>query len=198
MTSATLTRPPVETGPRTWKWTLKDYYRLGELGFFLGTRVELIHGEILEMSPINWLHTLATTKTGDILRQIFAGQAWISLQNPLATPDSQPEPDVSAIPGRLADYNDHPQRALLIVEVADTTLFYDTTTKAELYATAGIEDYWVLDIDGKKLQVFRDPVDLPAGLGASAYRTHFVLSATDTISPLAVPNSSIRVSEMLP
>jgi Uma2 family endonuclease len=102
------------------------------------------------------------------------------------------------IPGSIKDYTNHPTVAVLIVEVADTTLFYDTTTKAELYATAGVEDYWVLDLDGKKLEVFRDPVDLPAGLGASAYRTHFVLSATDTISPLAVPNSSVRVSEMLP
>jgi len=60
MTMATLTPPPVETGPRTWKWTTEQYYKLGELGFFRDKRVELIHGEIVDMSPIGWPQTLAT------------------------------------------------------------------------------------------------------------------------------------------
>jgi Uma2 family endonuclease len=198
MTAATMILPPVDTGPRSWRWTPEEYYQLGEHGFFQGKRVELIHGEIVEMSPINWIHSITTTKTGDILRLIFAGRAWINSQNPLAMPDSQPQPDVAVIPGRIRDYHDHPQLAILIVEVADTTLFYDTTTKAELYATAGIQDYWVLDLEGKQLLVFRYPVELPTGLGASAYRTHFSLGTTETIAPLGAPNDTINVSDLLP
>jgi Uma2 family endonuclease len=198
MTTATISPPQVETGPRPWMWTTEQYYKLGELGFFQGKRVELIQGEIIAMSPINWFHTVGTTKVGDVLRVMFAGQGWVNSQNPLAMTDSHPQPDVAVIPGRIADYADHPQRAMLIVEVSDTTLFYDTTTKAELYATAGVPEYWVLDLDGKRLLVFRDPVQLPKGLGASAYQTHFSLGSTETIAPLAVPNSNITVSDLLP
>ncbi|HEV3439561.1 MAG TPA: Uma2 family endonuclease [Gemmata sp.] len=198
MTTATISPPQAEVGPHPLTWTTEQYYKLGELGFFQGKRVELIYGEIFEMSPINWFHTVGTTKVGDVLRVIFAGQGWINTQNPLAMTDSHPQPDVSVIPGRIADYADHPQRAMLIVEVSDTTLFYDTTTKAELYATAGVPEYWVLDLDGKRLLVFRDPVQLPKGLGASAYQTHFSLGSTETIAPLAVPNGNITVSELLP
>lgn len=197
MTTATLLPPLVEARPRPWKWTTEEYYRLGDLGFFHGKRVELLGGEIFEMSPINWTHTVATTKTSEVLRRLFAGQGWISIQNPMDLGNSQPQPDIAVILGRIEDYNDHPQTALLIVEVADTTLFYDTTTKAEIYATAGIADYWVVDLATKRLLVFRDPVPLPAGRGASAYRTHFNLASTDTIAPLAVPGT-IAVSELLP
>jgi Uma2 family endonuclease len=85
-----------------------------------------------------------------------------------------------------------------VVEVADSTLDQDTTTKAELYATAGIPDYWVLDVDGRRLLVFRDPAPLPTGLGATAYQTHLMLNPTDTVSPLATPTAVIRVADLLP
>jgi Uma2 family endonuclease len=194
----TVTPSPVAEGPRPWKWTVGQYYKLGDLGFFQGKRVELIRGEILEMSPINWSQAVGTNNVSEVLRQIFAGQAWINTQNPLAMTDSHPQPDVAVISGRIRDYNDHPQSALQVVEVADTTLYFDTTTKAELYATAGVLDYWVLDLDGKRLLVFRDPIQLPTGLGASAYRTHFSLGPTETVSPLAAPNSTVTVSDLLP
>jgi Uma2 family endonuclease len=198
MATATITPPAARVAPQPWTWSTEQYYKLSELGFFEGKRVELIHGEIMEMSPINWIHTVGTTKVGDVLRSIFAGQGWINSQNPLAMTDSHPQPDVAVIPGRIADYTDHPQRAILIVEVSDTTLFYDTTTKAELYATAGILEYWVLDLDGKRLLVFRDPVQLAGGLGASAYQEHFSLGPTATIAPLAVPGATILISDLLP
>jgi Uma2 family endonuclease len=193
-----ITLPGSGVSPRPWRWTREQYYKLGELGLLKGKRVELIRGEIFEMSPINWSHTVGTTKIADALRQAFASQAWINIQNTLATDDSDPQPDVAVIPGQIENYSDHPRTALLVVEVADTTLFYDTTTKAELYATARIAEYWVLDLENRKLLVFRNPVQLPAGLGASAYQTQFILNPTDTIAPLATPNHIITVSDFLP
>jgi Uma2 family endonuclease len=202
MTTATISPPQVETGPHPWTWTSEQYYKLGELGFFQAKRVELIHGEIIAMSPIGWPHALATGLVVDVLSRIFAGGHWINEQKPFSVPNSipgsEPQPDVVIVPGTRRNYKDHPTVAALIVEVSDTTLFYDTTTKAELYATAGVPEYWVLDLDGKRLLVFRDPVQLPKGLGASAYQTHFSLGSTETIAPLAVPNSNITVSELLP
>ena len=86
----------------------------------------------------------------------------------------------------------------LVIEVSDTTLDSDTTVKAELYATAGIADYWVLDLNNRRLLIFRDPAPLPAGLGGTAYRTHLTLGPADAISPLAAPTVSFRVAELLP
>jgi Uma2 family endonuclease len=196
------TPPPATGGPRPWKWTREEYYKLGECGFFQGRRVELIRGEIIEMSPINWPHAYATNLAVQVLGQVFASGFWLSVQQPFsipgAAPESEPQPDVACIPGTLRGNTGHPTVAALIVEVADTTLFYDTTTKAELYATAGVADYWVLDLDGRQLHVFRDPVALPTGLGATAYRVHQILGVTDRVSPLAAPTVTIRVADLLP
>jgi Uma2 family endonuclease len=183
-------------------WTREQYYKLGDLGFFDGKRVELIFGEIVEMSPINRPHATATSLASDALRLVFATGFHVNTQQPFwvlgAAPGSEPQPDVAVIPGSPRDYTDHPTVAALIVEVADSTLFDDTTERAELYATAGIADYWVLDVANRQLHVFRDPVPLPAGLGATAYRTHLTLGPTDTVSPLAAPTASILVNDLLP
>jgi Uma2 family endonuclease len=181
---------------RPIRFTCEQYRRLGELGFFDGRRVELLHGEVVEMSPQGWPHVLAKSKVADALRDVFAGIGWVSEQNPLPTAGSEPEPDVSVAPGRRADYMDHPTNSLLIVEVADTTLNTDTTVKAEMYATAGIADYWVLDIDAKQLLVFRNPVPIPDG--GAAYRDKTTLGPADRVSPLAAPNASILVGDLLP
>ena len=84
--------------------------------------------------------------------------------------------------------------------MSDSTLAFDTTTKAELYATAGVPEYWVLDIENRQLHVFRDPqpLPLPEDLAATAYRTRLTLAPTDRVSPLAAPAASILVSDLLP
>ena len=164
--------------------------------------MELIRGEILEMSPIGWSHALATGLVAEVLARVFSTSHFINEEKPLAlsgsSPGTEPQPDVAVVPGSRRNYASHPGTAALIVEVADTTLAYDTTTKAELYATAGILDYWVLDLEGKRLLIFRDPVQLPAGLEASAYRKHISLGPTDTIAPLEAPNCDVTVSDLLP
>lgn len=191
--------PQVDAGPRPWKWTRADYYKLGELGFFQGRRVELLFGEIVEMSPIGWPHVVGCRKTAGVLERTFAGVGWVTRgDEPIDLTESDPQPDVAVIPGRFEDYTDHPTTALLVVEVAEATLAQDTTTKAEVYATAGIPDYWVLELTNRVLHVLRDPAPLPAGLGATAYRTHLTLGPADRVSPLAVPAASIPVADLLP
>lgn len=181
-----------------FRFTREQYYEMGRQGFFNDRRVERIHGEIVEMSPISWPHALGVTKTGGRLQAVFAGVAWINYGNPIPTDDSDPQPDVMVVPGRLEDYTDHPTTALLIVEVADSSLDRDVTVKAELYATAGVADYWVLDLDNRRLIVFRDPAPLPAGLGGAAYRTRTEFADTATVSPLAAPAAQLRVADLLP
>ena len=148
------------------------------------------------MSPQGWPHVLAKSNVADALRAAFAGVAWVSEQSPFPTAGSDPEPDVSVVPGQKRTYMDHPTLSLLIVEVADTTLDRDTTVKAEMYATAGIADYWVLDVVGRQLIVFRNPTPIPDG--GAAYRDKTTLGPADRVSPLAAPNASILVGDLLP
>lgn len=187
---------PPGAGPRPILFSREQYRQLGDLGFFDGRRVELLHGEVVEMSPQGWPHALAKGNTADVLRAVFAGAGWVSEQSPYPTAGSDPEPDVAVIPGRRKDYLDHPTTALLVVEVSDTTFDRDTTVKAEMYATAGVADYWVLDVVGRRLLVFRDPQPVPDG--GAAYRHLTTYGPGDAVAPLAAPNSPVPVADLLP
>ena len=189
---------PRHPDPRRLRFTRDQYRALGRCGVLTGRRTELIYGEVIEMSPTGWPHTVGKNKTAEVLRRAFAGTGWVNEQGPMPVEESDPEPDVAVYPGRMEDYTDHPSDPLLLVEVADSTLARDTTLKAELYATAGVPDYWVLDLENRRLLVFRDPVPLPAGLAATAYRTHLVFGPTDAVAPLAVPTATVIVGELLP
>jgi len=188
---------PTDPDPRPFRMTREQYYRLGDLGFFQNRRVELIRGEVVLMSPMNEPHYSSIALTADRLRDVFGSAYYVRTQAPLDLgADLDPEPDVAVVPGAPRDYSSAPTIALLIVEVADTSLFYDTTTKAGLYAEKGIPEYWVLDLVNRQLLVFRDPTAIAAG--GAAYRTHLTLSPSDSVSPLAVPAASIAVADLLP
>jgi Uma2 family endonuclease len=198
-----MTAKPPTRPERPFRFTCEQYYKLGELGFFDGKRVELIRGEIIEMSPINIAHATGVGLVVDALTIIFAAGFYVNSQQPFSVPSvapgSEPQPDISVIPGPRRR-NAHPTQAALLVEVADSTFFYDTTTKAELYATANVPEYWVLDLNNRELHVFRDPqpLPLPTELSATAYQIHDTLGPNDTVSPLAAPNAVIHIADLLP
>lgn len=194
--------PPIPRRP--FRFTRDQYLELDRLGYFNHVRVELLYGEIVEMSPINWPHALCVGLLGEVLPAAFGAGYWVSLQLPFWIPNtlpaSLPQPDAAVLPGSRRDYTDHPTVATLLVEVAEATLTYDLTTKAEMYATANVPEYWVLDLENRQLHVFRDPqpLPLPPDLTTTAYRTHLTLLPTDRVSPLAVPTASILVGDLLP
>jgi Uma2 family endonuclease len=117
---------------------------------------------------------------------------------PLAlTDDSEPEPDVAVVTGNPREYRDaHPTTALLIVEVADATLPYDRERKANLYARAGIADYWIVNLLDRCLEVYRRPTQ--AGTANARYADRAVLPAETSIAPLATPDKSIAIADLLP
>src|SRR5439155_27355875 len=124
---------------------------------FRGQRVERIRGEIRVMSPIGYKHSLAKGLVADALKDLFGREFFIREQDPFPAAESDPEPDVVVVPGHRRAYRDHPSRTALVVEVADTSLKYDTGEKARLYAAAGVTDYWVIDLVILEVIVFRDP-----------------------------------------
>jgi Uma2 family endonuclease len=192
--------PPHANGSTRQRWTLREYQQMARAGLLDGKRTILIHGEVLTVTMAAPPHDTALNLTAAFLASICPrGHHVRNQQSFNVGTENDPGPDLAIVPGSIRDYTtDAPTQALLIVEVATTSLFEDTTTKAELYATAGVPDYWVIDLEHRQLIVFRDPQSLPTGLGATAYKTHLTLGLTDSISTLSAPQASIRVSDLLP
>ena len=144
-------------------------------------------------------HADALEVLAEVVRSAF-GTGWrIRTQLPLhVDQENNPMPDLAVVAGQPGFHGVHPTTAALVVEVADATLATDMTEKAERYATGGIEEYWILDLNGRRLLVYRDPASLPANLGATAYEMHLTLGPSDSISPLAAPGATIRVADLLP
>jgi Uma2 family endonuclease len=112
----------------------------------------------------------------------------------LASPWSVPEPDVAVVPGTLADYDaEHPREALLVVEVADSSLPQDRISKARIYAAAGVPEYWIVNLREGVVEVLREP-----DVAAARYRASRVAQPGDRLALAAVPGASVAVSDLLP
>jgi Uma2 family endonuclease len=183
--------------PQERRWTVEEFHKILDLGYLEGRRVQLLHGVLIEEGSMSVAHAIAATKVEGLIRDQFKDGHHVRVTKPLVlNVITDPEPDVAVVVGKPGDYTSHPTTAALVIEVADSSLNHDLTVKAELYATANIADYWVLDVDGRRLLVFRDPAPVPGG--TAAYRTHLVFSDADTVPPLAAPASTVRVADLLP
>lgn len=184
---------------QTKRWTREEYDRLAEAGILTpDERVELLGGEILLMTPQNSAHSVAIGLVEEALRRAFGPDHWIRIQLPLVIdPDSEPEPDVAVVVGTPRDYlKAHPTTALLVIEIADTTVEKDRDRKRPLYAQAGIPEYWIVNLEERCLEVYRDPI--PATDRPAQYRQSMRLGPTDTISPLAKLAAVVAVADLLP
>ena len=145
--------------PKVRRWTRDEYHQMGELGWFEGQRAELVEGEIVVLSPQKFAHNVTTDRTFDLLRGLLAGEFWVRMQSPIVLTDtSEPEPDVSVVPGKREDYVDHPNGASLVIEVSDTTLYFDRGKKMQMYARAGIPEYWVVNLQDEEVEVRKRPL----------------------------------------
>jgi Uma2 family endonuclease len=188
-----------QAGVRPWRFTKKQYYRLGELGFFRGKRVELIEGRLMVLCPQNAPHATGVQDAAAVLQAVFASGYVVRQQFPLDLGQtSEPEPDVAVVQGTRAQYrNAHPTTAELIVEVSDTTLSYDRRRKGSLYARAGVQDYWIGNLVQRQVEVYRDPVPDATQLYGYRYASRTDLAAPATVSPLALPGVSIPVADLV-
>lgn len=143
-------------------FTIAEYDQLVETGILReDDRVELIEGDIVTMSPIGRRHAACVRKLTLVLGRLLGERTQISVQNPIAIPDwSEPNPDVALLVPRRDFYiaaHPGPRHVQVLVEVADTSLAYDTRVKAPLYARAGIRELWVIDLGSPSLVVFSRP-----------------------------------------
>ncbi len=179
------------------RWTVREYHRMSELGILTpDENTELIAGQITLMVAKGTLHVLAVRLGCNRLEALLADQpVFVSTQDPIYLDDfSEPEPDLAIVQGTILDYADHyprPQDVLLVIEVAGSTIKYDTESKDKLYAQAGIADYWVIDLNDRQLHIFRDPT-------STGYRSHLILREPNQVSPLAFPGLILSLTQLLP
>ena len=189
------------SGMTVRRWTRAEYDRMIDCGILdEDEHVQLVAGEILLMAPQKSPHATATGLGHDVLQLITGPGFHVRMQLPLALGvDSEPEPDLAVVRGLWRDYRAaHPDNAVLIVEIADSTLSFDRRQKGSLYARAGIADYWIVNLVARVLEVYRSPApDTSAPLGF-AYNERLRLTEGDSISPLAFPAASIAVADLLP
>lgn len=177
------------------RFTIEEYGRLVEVGILnADERVELVEGEIFVMGAINVAHAAAVRRLIQLLMPTLSPGIILDAQNPIRLPgESLLQPDVVLLRPRPDLYaDDHPgvESLLLVIEVSDTTLRYDRGTKATLYAAAGIREYWIVNLSGRQLEVYREP-------SQQGYRNLTILPAEETVAMLALPDFTLSVGAIL-
>ena len=188
MTTATAQAPALHS------WTRADYDKMIASGLFVpGTHIELLDGEIVDMTPQSTEHATAIQLVDEAVRQAFGRGHLFRVQMPVALDGhSEPEPDVAVVPGSLRDYTrKHPETAVLVVEVADSSIDYDRERKGRAYARASIGEYWIVNLGDECLEVYREPA-------GESYQDEAILHRGDTVSPRSSPDASIAVADLLP
>lgn len=175
------------------RWTYQEFESLAEMDFFDGDRVELIDGEIFHIAPQSSRHATILSLITERLRMVYQTGYVVRSQMPLVLDDlSAPDPDIAVVTGALLDYlNAHPTHALLIVEVADSSLCHDRERKRIRYATAQIPEYWIINLPENCLEVYRRPMQ-------GDYRLSIRFDRSEFVDLLSHPDLLIPVSELIP
>jgi Uma2 family endonuclease len=186
---------------RTRRWTRAEYDRLIAEGRFRpDERLELLGGHLVVREPQGSRHSAAIELALHALQQAFGSPWRVRVQLPVALdPESEPEPDLCVVVGdprsrALA----HPSHPILVVEVADSSLDLDREHKGSLYARAGLEDYWIVNLVDRQVEVYRRPAAEPLAPFGWRYAERSVHGASNQVSPLAMPSARISVGELLP
>jgi len=189
-------RAPV--GPSRKRWTRVECATLQASGLLNQLHLELVEGELIDKMGKNRPHVNGLSLMYAWLVEVF-GRRFVNPEAPIDVspednPSNEPEPDIIVLNRDLSHFqsaNPGPQDLYLVVEVADTTLHFDLTTKAALYARAGIVEYWVLDVAGRRLIVHRHPQ-------SGKYSVVLVYSQQEAVAPLAAPHALFKAADAFP
>ena len=174
------------------KWSIDDYHLMIKSGVLNNRSVELIEGEIIEVSPESPLHRFTNDSIAEYLREQLARVAKVFESHPITLNNSEPEPDIAIV--RLPNTNyltRHPyaEDIYWLIEISNTTLEDDLNRKKRIYASAGINEYWIIDLKNTELIVFREP-------SGNNYKTKVTYNS-GAIAPISFPNIQLNVERML-
>ncbi|MGB4946085.1 MAG: Uma2 family endonuclease [Candidatus Competibacter denitrificans] len=177
------------------RWTVGEFHRMAELGLLdEDSRVELIDGEVVEMAPIGSEHAGHNNHLLSLLAYRLYGKAVVAGQNPVVLGGyEEPQPDIALLRWREDYYrtsHPHAEDVLLIIEISDSTLHYDRDVKIPLYARNGIPEVWLLDIQNRQLDIYREPIN-----GQYQQRD---CRRTGQIAPILCPDAIIDLAELFP
>ena len=175
------------------RFTRAEYHRMAEVGILRKhDRVELIRGEIVEMSPIG-RHKAFVGNLAQLLIVRLADRATVWVQSSIVlSEDTEPEPDLAVLRRGAVPYKERDAWAedvLMLIEVADSSLAYDRSTKLRLYAEAGIPEYWVVDCAAESVEVYRTP-------GPEGYRDVSLAAGTATLTLETFPDVELATTEV--
>ena len=176
----------------TYKWSIEEWHDLVDSGVLAGKRVELLEGEIIEMSPEGIPHRNTNHKIVKYLRKLLNGIAEIYESHPITLDNSEPEPDVAVVRLPESTYDTHhpyPQDIYWLIEISDKTLVKDLEQKTVTYARNGISEYWVIDLNNNKLIVHTQSQN-------NSY-AQIIEHKTGTVSSLAFPQITISLNRLL-
>jgi Uma2 family endonuclease len=178
-----------------FRFSVTDYHKLVEAGVLTeDSRVELIDGEIIQMSPIGRRHASRVARLTNSFTLMLGAAVIVWPQNPIRLNDySEPEPDLVLLKPRDDFYEEEipsASDALLVIEIADSSLDYDRQVKAPLYARNAIPEYWLGDLNQRRLFIYTDPT-------SDGYASVRVAQLGETVSPLAFPDVQIPVDEIV-
>lgn len=174
-------------------WSVEEYHQMIKAGILSDRQVELLEGKIIEMSPEAPLHRQINDSVAEYLREQFKGYAKVYEAHPITLTNSEPEPDLALVKLPVSDYKSRhpsPSDIYLLIEISDSTLEKDLNQKQNIYAQAGILEYWVIDVKAKKLIVFQQP---------SPHNYELKQTYTEgKIAPLAFQHISLSVTKLIP
>ncbi|MQA89410.1 MAG: Uma2 family endonuclease [Gemmatimonas sp.] len=175
-------------------FTVADYYRMAATGILSpDDRVELLEGEVVEMTPISSRHAGCVNYLGRELQRLIGSRAVVAIQNPVQLSDlSEPQPDLSVLKPRPDLYREshpRPEDTWLVIEVADTSVETDRTVKGFLYARAGVPEFWLVDLSSATIEVYRNP-------GEGGWAEGSLARSSERLSPAALPDVGLDVAEV--
>jgi Uma2 family endonuclease len=189
---------PIPPDPPRKRWTRAECSTLEAAGVFDQQPVELIEGELISKIGKKRPHVHTVALLTAWLIRVFGGE-FVNLEAPIDVapqdnPTNEPQPDAIVLKRSYSGFltlTPQPGDLELVVEVSDTSRVFDLTTKAALYARAGILEYWVLDIQGRRLVVHREP-------RAGRYGVTIAYGENESVAPLAAPEKPFRVADVFP
>lgn len=180
---------------KNFRFTISQYHQMSEAGILSeNDKVELINGEIIEMSPIGRRHAACVDRINRLFSNILGIKVIVRVQNPILLNNlSEPEPDIALLKPRTDFYESghpQPQDIFLLIEVADSSIEYDRDVKIPLYASSGITEVWLVDIYQQVITVYRYPTE-------HGYRDIQTLSRGEKLSISAFPENNLFVDDIL-